>query len=231
MKRIFLDTETTGLKVNDDRVVEIAAIAYEDHRRIAPEDGGEYHQYINPQMPMPQEAFKVHGLDDHFLADKPPFAGIADSFIAFISGSELVIHNAEFDKGMLNAELQRLGKAALEDITSGITCSLEWSRKNNYGFASHKLDALCQHFGISLRERRDYHSALVDTRLLGEVFFRMRQQQTSLDIQAPALQIETRGTSITRRPPTAEEIAAHNALLAQMEKESGTTPLYKQLGE
>ncbi len=227
MMKIFLDTETTGLKPNDgDRIVEIAAIAYQERTPVEAKDGGEYHQYINPQRTMPAEAQQIHGLGDDFLADKPLFAEVADAFIEFIRGHELIIHNAAFDRGFLNAEFARLNKPPLEEIAAEITCSLEWSRKNNQQVNSHSLNALCKHYQINLTARADYHSAIVDTRLLGEVYFRMRQQQIEMNMSTAPIAIEARGGAVTVQYARTEELAAHDAILSEMEKEH--PPLYQK---
>lgn len=233
MKKIFLDTETTGLEPNNgDRIVEIAAIAYNDHTLIPAAEGGEYHQYINPERDMPEEARQIHGLSDDFLRDKPVFAAIVDDFIEFVRDGELIIHNADFDRGFLNAELKRLGKPPLEEIVADITCSLLWSRANNPNLSAHNLNALCQHYNISLADRRDYHSAIVDTRLLGELYFVMRQQQGEITMTMPALHIQATGGAVPVRRATEAELAAHDALLTDMEQEAGKAggglPIYRQ---
>ena len=231
MRKVFLDTETTGLDPLRDRVVEIAAITYKDSRRLPAASGGEYHQYINPQKQMPAAALKIHGLSDEFLAGKPAFADIADAFIDYIRGSEIIIHNAEFDCNILNAELQRLNKPPLEDIAASILCSLQWSRRNNAVLGMHNLKALCRFFDVGLEEGEQYHSAITDTRLLGELYFRMTQRQTEMDMAVPPPTVDTGGKPIPikRIEPTAAEYDAHNALLADMLKETGVTPLYQRL--
>lgn len=229
MKQIFLDTETTGLVPTSDRVVEIAAIAYYEQQRIPPDDGGEYHQYINPQCHMPEEARKIHGLDDDFLAEQPLFADIADDFIEFVRDSEVIIHNANFDKNILNAELRRLGKPAMEKFTRGITCSLVWARENLPRIGNYGLDTLCREYGISLSERKK-HSAIVDTRLLATLYYRMRQQQGDLEMRESRITVQVSDAEVIMRHATADELAAHNNLLADMEKELGAPPLYNKPG-
>ena len=224
MRQIFLDTETTGLVANKDRVVEIAAIAYEEQRLISAEDGGEYHQYINPQCAMPAEARRIHGLDDDFLADKPLFEDIADDFLQFIQGSELIIHNASFDCGFLDAELQRIGKPPLEKFAE-ITCSLIWARENLPNIGGYSLDALCRQYNISLSERK-LHSAILDTQLLGKVYYRMRQQQGVMEMRAAPIKVEVADAEVIVRTATAEELAEHNKLVAAMAESDGAPPLY-----
>ena len=227
MKHIFLDTETTGLHPNGgDRIVEIAAIAYEGRRRIP---NGEYHCYLNPERDMPKEAQEIHGLTHEFLADKPTFADIVESFIAFIQGGELIIHNAAFDEGFLDAELNRLNKPPLNTFAK-ITCSLAWARLNHPSVGGYSLNALCRHFNVNLDKRREYHSAIVDTQLLGELYFRMRQQQAEIEMNMPPLNITTDNVVISIRRASAEEVSAHHAFLAQMEKDTGVPPLYRQFG-
>ena len=178
MREIVLDTETTGFRQNDgDRIVEIGCIELVNH--IA--TGNSYHQYINPERPMPGEAFNVHGLSDEFLYDFPIMAEVMDQFIEFI-GEEtpLIIHNAEFDIGFLNAELKRLEKPTIP-----ITRSIDTVRmaKEKFPGAPASLDALCRRFSID-NTSRTLHGALLDAQLLSEVYLELiggRQSDLELD--------------------------------------------------
>jgi len=178
MREIVLDTETTGFRQNDgDRIVEIGCIELVNH--IA--TGNSYHQYINPECPMPGEAFNVHGLSDEFLSNFPIMVEVIDQFIEFI-GEEtpLIIHNAEFDIGFLNAELKRLDKPMIP-----ITRSIDTVRmaKGKFPGAPASLDALCRRFSID-NTSRALHGALLDAQLLSEVYLELiggRQPDLELD--------------------------------------------------
>lgn len=169
MEHICLDTETTGFDpAKGDRLVEIACIKLKDYREI-PEESARFHCYINPQRSMPEAAFRVHGLGDEFLKDKPLFADVAQSFIDFIGDTPLVIHNAKFDMKFLNFELVKAGYAPLSMKRTIDT--LQIARERFPGSPA-TLDALCKRYKISL-ENRTLHGALIDTQLLAEVFFNM----------------------------------------------------------
>ncbi|MGO4672495.1 DNA polymerase III subunit epsilon [Bosea sp. 2YAB26] len=166
MREIVLDTETTGVEANGgDRVVEIGCVELVNH---CP-SGRTFHQYINPERAMAEGAFKVHGLSDAFLADKPVFAAIAEEFAAFIDGARLVIHNASFDVGFLNMEMKRVGRGPIDP--SLVVDTLAMARRKHPG-ASNSLDALCQRYGID-NTRRTQHGALLDSEILAEVYIEL----------------------------------------------------------
>jgi len=223
MREIVLDTETTGLDPADGhRIVEIGAIEIEN---LLP-TSRTYHQYINPERPVPRDAENIHGLGDQFLRDKPVFAAITPAFLDFIGEAQLVIHNAAFDIRMLNAELGRLGQPALS--MSRTTDTLAIARKRFPG-AQASLDALCRRFGVD-NSGRGKHGALLDCELLAEVYLELmggRQQGLVLDAAAPsATQPAATGdparTSTGRRPRplapriTEAEQTAHDAFIAEM---------------
>lgn len=211
MREIALDTETTGLNPKSGhRVVEIGCVEMTNH--IA--TGEVFHVYINPQRDMPEEAFNVHGLSEEFLKDHPLFADVADDFLAFIGDAPLVIHNAAFDMGFLNWELENLGKPAL-DMARAID-TVQMARKKFPG-AQANLDALCRRFGID-NSNRQLHGALLDAQLLADVYLElMGGRQTGLGlgveehVEAEAdIQIEKRQQREARVfAPTAQELAAH----------------------
>ncbi|MDG2405098.1 MAG: DNA polymerase III subunit epsilon [Paracoccaceae bacterium] len=166
MREIVLDTETTGLDPSQgDRIVEIGAVELYDHVPT----GATYHQYINPQRIMPQEAFAVHGLGDDFLRDKPLFADIVSDFIAFIDDSTLVIHNASFDMKFLNAEFQWCDRPQIPAQKALDTLAI--ARKQFPGSPA-SLDALCRRFNISTTTRT-LHGALLDSEILAEVYLEL----------------------------------------------------------
>ena len=174
MNEIFLDTETTGLSVNDrHKIVEIACIETSDFlptKRI-------FHKIINPQRNVPEEAYKVHGFSTEFLKNKETFDKIADEFLEFIKDKKIIIHNASFDLGFLNYELKLLRKNEVKK--ENIIDSLEVAR-NKFPGSSNSLDALCKRFNIDL-SRRKKHNALLDCELLREVYINL------LDAKEPKL--------------------------------------------
>jgi len=166
MREIILDTETTGLDpLRGDRLVEIGGIELVNHFPT----GRTFHVYINPERDMPEEAFRVHGLSAEFLSDKPRFAELAEQFWAFVEGARLVIHNASFDMGFINAELKRIGRAPFPGEM--VLDTLTMARRRFPGSAVN-LDALCSRFGID-NSRRTKHGALLDAELLAEVYIEL----------------------------------------------------------
>jgi len=166
MRELVLDTETTGLDpFTGDRIVEIGAVELINHMPT----GNTYHQYINPQRSMPQEAFEVHGLSDEFLADKPVFKAIAQDFLDFIGDAKLVIHNAAFDMKFINAELEWAGLPVIPMERALDTLAI--ARKKFPG-APASLDALCRRFGID-NSNRTLHGALLDSEILAEVYLEL----------------------------------------------------------
>ena len=176
MSLIVLDTETTGLSRRKDRVVEVAAC------RIDGADGAvteEFHRYLNPGIPVPPEAARIHGLTDAFLADKPRFEDIASDLAVFLGGSTLVIHNAPFDTGFLSAEYAACPAGPFESIPGSIVCTRAMARRLIRPGQSASLDALCDLFGIDRSSRTgadgaSVHGALIDCRLLARVYVRLK---------------------------------------------------------
>ncbi len=177
-REIVIDTETTGLDPRTGhRVIEIACIEIED---LLP-TGEHFHRYINPQREIDPEAEKVHGLSRSFLSDKPCFDhhSICEQFIAFVGDAPLIAHNAAFDRGFINAELDRIGRPALPDARW--VCTYELAKRRFPGMYN-SLDALCKRFKISLAER-EKHGALIDTRLLATVYLELQGGKArSLDL-------------------------------------------------
>ena len=218
MREIVLDTETTGLDPASDRIVEVGCV---ELAHLVP-TGRTFHRYINPERPMRPDAEAVHGLSDAFLADKPVFAAIADGLLSFLGDAPLVIHNAAFDMRFLNAELKRLSLPPLPMDRSVDTLAL--ARKRFPG-AQASLDALCARFGVDTTERSQ-HGALLDSRLLAEVYLELRGgRQPGLTLLAGEEDAATEDAPAARpttfRPPrphapTAEEAAAHAAFLEKI---------------
>ena len=177
MRQIILDTETTGLNpLTGDRIIEIGCLEMVDRRLT----GNQLHYYINPQRDIDAGAVAVHGLTVEFLSDKPVFADVADDIIRFLSDAEIIIHNAPFDVGFLDAELARLKKGALNDHVHKVTDTLKNAREMFPG-KRNSLDALCERFGVS-NEHRTLHGALLDAQLLAEVYLAMTRGQNDLSI-------------------------------------------------
>ena len=170
MSEVFLDTETTGLSFSDGhKIVEIACIETED---LIP-TGNVFHKLINPQMSVPDAAFKVHGFSEKFLGDKETFDQIADEFVHFIKDKKIIIHNATFDLGFLDGELKAIKKDKLE--RKFVIDSLEVAR-NRFPGSSNSLDALCRRYNIDL-SKRSKHNALLDCELLREVYINLLEMQ------------------------------------------------------
>ena len=214
MREIVLDTETTGLDPNDGhRIVEIACIELVHHVPT----GRSFHRYVNPERDMPADALAVHGLTAEFLAQQPPFAAVADELVGFIGADRLVIHNAEFDLAFLNAELARLDRPP---VACPHVDTLTLAR-NRFPGSPASLDALCRRFAIDLSARVQ-HGAVVDCELLATVYLELLGgRQPGLDFAAPS-GITIIPDRIARAPrphaPSAEELAAHQAMLAQLTK-------------
>lgn len=234
MRQIFLDTETTGLSPESgDRVVEIGCIEMVDRRLT----GQSKHFYLNPERPNSEDAVRIHGLTDEFLADKPTFAAVVDELMEFLAGAEIVIHNAGFDVGFLNEELRRVGRPKLATQVARITDSLAMAREMFPGKAN-SLDALCKRLEVD-NSNRTLHGALLDAGLLAEVYIRMTRGQDSLVIDdtgpqdgqvIQVQQIDLSVFTLTVIEPTEEELAAHEGLLAELDKASGGKTLWRQIG-
>ena len=222
-REIVLDTETTGLSpAAGDRLVEIGCVELINHIP----SGQHYHVYINPQRSMPEEAFRVHGLSEEFLADKPLFKDVANDFRAFLGDAKLIIHNAPFDMGFLNAELEKAGQRPL---SNPVLDTVMLAREKHPG-ARVSLDAMCKHYGID-NSRRTLHGALLDSEILAEVYLELiGGKQVSLALMAEnrvsgADAIATRLVAARRPVPlapriSADELAAHQAAIAKMGDEA-----------
>jgi len=215
MREIVVDTETTGLDPGSGhRLIELAGIELMNHMPT----GRVFQRYVDPERDVPPEAFAVHGLSTEFLKGKPLFAAIAEEFIEFLAGDPLVIHNAEFDLGFINAEFVRCGRAAL-DLPCVDTVLL--ARKRFPG-ASASLDALCRRFAIDL-SGREKHGARLDAELLAAVYLELiggRQPGLEFAAQAGAAAKDGRSPRATRPPrphaPSAEEEERHRAFLGKL---------------
>lgn len=221
MRKIILDTETTGLDFRTgDRVIEIGCVEMLDRQLT----GVRFHKYINPERDVPAGAVAIHGLTGDFLADKPKFADIAEEFIAFVRGAELIIHNAPFDTGFLNNELGLLRRESLDQLCSGVTDSLRMAREMRPG-KKNSLDMLCGEFGIN-NTRRTLHGALLDAELLADVYLAMTRGQNSLAMDFASSTGGMATTDNSERPllkvlrASEAELAEHAHVLAEIDKES-----------
>jgi DNA polymerase-3 subunit epsilon len=238
MRQIILDTETTGLRVEDgNRILEIAAVEMVSRKLSKPDR--HLHRYINPERDSEEGALNVHGLSTEFLSDKPKFADIVDEFLAFVEGAELIIHNAPFDVGFLNMELEKLGRGKISDYVTGIIDTLK-EAKELFPGKRNNLDALCDRFEID-RSARTLHGALIDCELLSEVYLAMTRGQDSLLIdfaaagddgagaqQAMAVSRTARGPLKVLRP-SAVELAEHQGYLDALDKTVKGSCLWRTL--
>lgn len=230
IREIVLDTETTGLSPTDgDRLVEIGCVELINHIPT----GKNFHVYINPQRSMPEEAFRVHGLSEQFLSDKPLFKDVVGDFLEFIGDATLVIHNAPFDMGFLNHQLEITGRRPLPNP---VIDTVMVARKKHPG-ARVSLDSLCKHYGID-NSRRTLHGALLDSEILAEVYLELiGGKQVSLALVAEvevssSNQVETRILALPRPAAlpgriSAEEAEAHSAFVAKM----GESALWGRYGQ
>lgn len=229
MRQIILDTETTGFEpLNGDRIIEIGAVEMVK-RRLTDHN---YHQYIQPEREVPQEAIEVHGITDDFLKDKPLFAAIVDDFMEYVAGAELIIHNAPFDVGFINHELSMLPNnkwGKIEDHCV-ITDSLKMARKA-YPGQRNSLDALCKRLYID-NSNRTLHGALLDSEILADVYLTMTGGQTALllagedrdnlnDDGIQKGQIRTDRPALKVLRASTEELELHAKKLAEITKKSG----------
>jgi len=218
LREIVLDTETTGFDPQaGHRIVEIGAVEMVNHLPT-----GETRQfYINPERDMPEEAFKVHGLSEEFLSDKPVFAEVADEFLEFLGDAKVVAHNAEFDMRFLNAELGKLGKPLIAEDRAIDTVAMA---RRKFPGSPANLDALCRRFQIDL-SGRELHGALLDSQLLAEVYLELtggRQPDLALARQSQAAENGPAAERVQRPPrphaPTAEEEAAHAEFMEKLKE-------------
>lgn len=234
MRQIVLDTETTGLEpAEGHRIIEIGALELIDRRQT----GRQFHKYINPERSVEGGALDIHGLSDEFLEDKPRFAEIADEFLDFVRGAELIIHNAGFDVAFLDAELARLPEPVRIADVAEVLDSLALARQLHPG-QRNSLDALCRRYEVD-NSNRTLHGALLDSELLIEVYLLMTGGQVDLGLDLAPAEDAATGFSVSqvdasrlgvRRADPAER-AAHEARLDAVEKAAGAAGcLWRQLG-
>jgi DNA polymerase-3 subunit epsilon len=221
-REIVFDTETTGLDPKRDRIVEIGCVELFNHVPT----GRHFHAYLNPEMAMAEDAFRIHGLSDDFLKDQPVFAAKVDEFLEFVGDATLIAHNAAFDVSFFKEELARLNRPSL---SNEIIDTVLVAREKHPG-ARVSLDALCKHYGID-NSKRTLHGALLDSEILAEVYLELiggRQVALSLVTESTIVLPQSGARTWTARPRpiplaariTDAEIAAHEALVATLGKDA-----------
>lgn len=225
---VVLDTETTGLDASDGhRIIEIAAVEVSGRRLT----GNHFHRYLNPERPIDEGAEAVHGISAEFLADKPRFADVVEDMLRFVSGAQLVIHNAPFDVSFLNAELARLERGTIEAVCP-ITDTLAMARRLHPG-KKNSLDALCERYQVD-NSSRVLHGALLDAELLADVYLAMTRGQDSLDITAGETPAAIARRAVARPAKlkviraTPEESALHEKLVVGLDKASGGKAVWRR---
>jgi DNA polymerase-3 subunit epsilon len=235
MRQVVLDTETTGLEVEQQhRIIEIGCVEL-SNRRLT---GRTYHQYLNPERDIDEGAQAVHGLTRERLAKEPTFSQIHAEFWEFIRDAELIIHNAPFDVAFLNGELARVQSAYRIGDACRVLDTLALARQMHPG-QRNNLDALCKRYAVD-NSRRDFHGALLDARILAEVYLAMTGGQVTLTLSAEAEVTRREGVRPTQpsRPgvpriivvrPSEQEIAAHEHVLALLDKASAGKTVWRRL--
>ena len=232
MRQIVLDTETTGLSAqNGDRIIEIGCVELLNRKLT----GNNLHHYINPERDSHEDALKVHGLTTEFLSGKPKFAAIVDELLAYLEGAELIIHNAPFDIGFLNKELELLGKPPITACISGVIDSLVLAKEMFPG-KRNGLDALCDRLEVD-NSNRTLHGALLDAELLADVYINMTRGQDALLIDTgdsdaadgSVEQIDLRQFDLPVLRANDQECRAHDAVLAELDKASKGKTVWRKL--
>ncbi|MGH8750085.1 MAG: DNA polymerase III subunit epsilon [Burkholderiales bacterium] len=232
MRQIILDTETTGLEPSQGhRVIELAAVELLNRRLT----GDRFHSYLNPERDSDAAALDIHGLTREFLQDKPKFKDIADQFIEYISGAELIIHNAPFDEAFLDRELGMLKLKPLREYCAGITDTLKMAKELHPG-KKNGLDALCERYQVD-NSRRTLHGALLDAELLADVYAAMTRGQESLimdseestPVQAEIARAVKRDLPVIAARP--EELSAHAQLLQEIDQASKGNCVWNKIAQ
>ncbi|MEY4748253.1 MAG: hypothetical protein RIQ60_467 [Pseudomonadota bacterium] len=231
MRQIILDTETTGLSPDaGDRIVEIGCVEL-SNRRVTT---NHLHLYLNPQRANSVEALRIHGLTDEFLATKPIFKSIAEEFLAFVAGAEIIIHNAPFDVGFLDMELERIGRGRFKSHVGRVTDSFAMAR-DIYPGKSNSLDALCKRLEVD-NSGRGHHGALLDAELLAEVYLRMTRGQGELVVDPGSQRggataqerVDLSAFQFASVTPSAEELKAHDAMLGKIDKDCKGATIWRR---
>lgn len=235
-RQIFLDTETTGLEVTQGhRVIELACVEMVN-RRLTKRN---FHRYLNPEREIDPGAQQVHGISSEFLADKPRFADIVDEFLDYLGDAELVIHNAAFDVGFLNAELRMAGQPPIDQIAGTKRSIIDtWKlAKEQFPGKKNSLDALCERFEVD-NSARTLHGALLDAELLADVYLALTRGQDSLDIGLAAAPVKgvpivpaVRPAGLKVLRATAAEVAEHALVVERLQKASGGKAVWAAIND
>ena len=230
MRQIVLDTETTGLSPEaGDRIIEIGCVELL-HRKLT---GNNFHHYLNPDRDIHEDAMKVHGISTEFLSDKPRFENVVEEFLAYVQDAEIIIHNAPFDVGFLNAELQRAGKPIFKEHVNGVLDTLAMA-KELYPGKRNSLDALCERLGVS-NAARTLHGGLLDAELLADVYINLTRGQDALLMEGDDPKQAGQGAAkayysrfnLPVIQPSAKELELHEQVLVQIDKASGGKTLWR----
>ncbi|MDA7416165.1 DNA polymerase III subunit epsilon [Xenophilus arseniciresistens] len=230
-RQIVLDTETTGLSAdNGDRIIELGCVELLNRKLT----GNDLHLYFNPDRESHEDALKVHGLTTEFLSDKPRFEVLAQDIVAYLSGAELIIHNAPFDVGFLNKEFERVGLPPLRTHVADVIDTLVMA-KQIYPGKRNSLDGLCDRFGVD-RSNRTFHGAKLDAQLLADVYINLTRGQDALLIEVtsdePAQgvvldEVDLRSFTLPVLRASEDELAAHDKVLAELDKSSGGKTIFR----
>lgn len=234
MRQVVLDTETTGLEPEaGHRVIELGCVELVNRRATSKV----FHRYVNPERAVDRGALEIHGIDDEFLARQPRFAEVADEFLDFVRGAELVIHNADFDVEFLNHELQRLGGQDRIRDCCRVLDTLAMARRLHPG-QRNTLDALAKRYGVDT-SKRELHGALLDAQILAQVYLTMTGGQVSLSLEGNEQleesdeirpkALDRGGLRLKVQPATLAELEAHEAMLAVMHKQRRAPTLWETL--
>ena len=234
MRQIFLDTETTGLSPeNGDRIVEIGCVELLNRKLT----GNNLHFYLNPERDSHEDALKVHGISNEFLKDKPKFGEIADELLEYLQGADVLIHNAPFDVGFINKELELQKRAPLKTYVNSVADTLAMA-KDLFPGKRNSLDALCDRLGVD-NSGRTLHGALLDAELLADVYIYMTRGQDALLIEVEdssdskklADAIDMQSLKLTVISASEQELVAHEEVLVQIDKASNGQTLWRSAQE
>jgi DNA polymerase-3 subunit epsilon len=232
MRQIVLDTETTGLSAaGGDRIIEIGCVELL-HRKLT---GNNKHFYLNPERDSHEDALKVHGISNEFLRDKPKFSAVAEELLAYLDGAELIIHNAQFDVGFLNKELELIGREALARVVGSVTDTLVMAKEMFPG-KRNSLDALCSRLGVD-NSGRTLHGALLDAELLADVYINLTRGQDALLIDNLEDQGSASGGAALNLSSfelpvilaNDAELLSHEDLLGQIDKSSKGKTVWRKI--
>ena len=234
MRQIFLDTETTGLSPeNGDRIVEIGCVELLNRKLT----GNNLHFYLNPERDSHEDALKVHGISNEFLKDKPKFGEIADELLEYLQGADVLIHNAPFDVGFINKELELQKRPPLKTYVNSVADTLAMA-KDMFPGKRNSLDALCDRLGVD-NSGRTLHGALLDAELLADVYIYMTRGQDALlievedssDSKKRADAIDMQSLKLTVISASEQELTAHEQVLLQIDKASNNQPVWRSAQE